>query len=106
MKISILGTEYDYEVIRRDDDSRLRGNDGFTDTSDKTIRVASDFYEDEPDAIKNLNTYKSKVKRHEAVHAFLYESGLCEWYNDERLVDWIAVQFPKMFAVFKEIEAI
>ena len=37
-----------------------------------------------------------EVVRHEIVHAFLYESGLSEYAQDEQLVDWIAMQFPKI----------
>lgn len=47
--------------------------------------------------------------RHEIIHAFLYESGLAENFEhanefgqDETMVDWIAMQFPKILEVYKE----
>ena len=106
MKINILGAEYDFEMIKHDDDSRLRQNDGFCDSTDKTIRIAIDFYEDDPGSIKNFDIYKKEIKRHEIVHSFFAECGLTEWQKNENLVDWIAIQFPKMLEVFKEVDAL
>ena len=43
--------------------------------------------------------------RHEIVHAFLYESGLdvsSEWARNEEIVDWIALQTPKLQKAFEE----
>jgi predicted SprT family Zn-dependent metalloprotease len=56
-----------------------------------------------------INAQK-EVMRHEIVHAFLYESGLgysthipnCAWAVNEEMVDWIAIQTPKMAKVFKQ----
>jgi hypothetical protein len=49
--------------------------------------------------------------RHEIVHAFLNESGLGwnalpnerAWAKNEEMVDWIAIQFPKIAKVFREL---
>ena len=49
---------------------------------------------------------KNKVLRHEIVHAFFHESGCSEWTNDENLVEWIAIQVPKMAKAMKEAGAI
>ena len=45
----------------------------------------------------------SEVMRHEVIHAFFNESGLSDYSNNEELVDWLAMQFPKMFKVFQEL---
>lgn len=64
---------------------------------------------DEPNpnlVMKDLYIEGIKVIRHELVHAFILESGLCEcctWAENEELVDWIARQFPKMNKVFSEL---
>lgn len=60
---------------------------------------------------KDLQQYKNSVMRHEIVHAFLYESGLdvCSkgaWAKNEEMVDWIAIQFPKMMVAFHEVGCI
>jgi len=106
MKINILGTDYNYVIVKHDDDSRLRGNDGFADFYEKTIGVASDYHEDEPHATRGLDMYRAKVKRHEIAHAFLFESGMEEWAHDEALIDWIAIQFPKLLKAFQEVGAV
>ena len=106
MKINILGTDYDYDVVNHEDDSRLRENDGFSDSYEKVIRIASDYYEDEPNAIRNFNEFMAAVKRHEIIHAFFFESGMLDWNKDESLVDWIAIQFPKLLKAFQEAGAV
>ena len=48
--------------------------------------------------------------RHEILHAFLNESGLCSstlcfeggWTKNEEMIDWFAIQFPKIAKVYKE----
>ena len=49
--------------------------------------------------------YKNKVFRHEIVHEFLEESGIqgeCPW-NTEEMVDWVALQLPKIVEACKEV---
>lgn len=106
MKINVLGTEYEVILKGKEADyPNLKRGDGYIDHSIKTIVVA-DF---EPDdySIQDLNRYENKVLRHEIVHAFMYESGLdicSEWGRDETLVDFIALQIPKMAKVMNELE--
>ena len=100
MKVNILGTPY--SISFRDS---LKGDaDGTCETYSKEI-VIKNIKEDEL-SFNNLDEYRKTVIRHEIVHAFLHESGLavsCEWgaYN-EALVDWIALQFPKLAKAFKD----
>lgn len=51
------------------------------------------------------------VIRHEVTHAFLFESGLSEntgysacWATNEEMIDWFAIQSPKIFKAFKELD--
>ena len=51
--------------------------------------------------------------RHEIVHAFLNESGLCWnskatdcWAKNEEMVDWFALQGPKIYKAWQEAEAL
>lgn len=53
--------------------------------------------------------YQKKVLRHEIVHAFLYESGLWQnaygskcWAKNEEMIDWMAIQIPKIQRAYKE----
>ena len=57
------------------------------------------------DAKGNLEDFKKSVKRHELIHAFLYESGLdsCSWAYNEEIVDWLAIQWHKINAAFDQL---
>ena len=57
-----------------------------------------------PGAKADLEHYKRKVIRHELLHAVLFESGLScnSWGENEEIVDWFAIQFPKLEALFQQ----
>lgn len=61
-----------------------------------------------PNTMENIGLYKDKVCRHEIIHAFLYESGLDveSWARNEEIVDWLALQIPKMVRIFKEVNCL
>lgn len=107
MKIVILGTEYTLIESNESDDSKLVGRDGYCDTSVKKC-VVDDMSNTDTDAKENLPEYKKSVKRHELIHAFLYESGLdsCSWACNEEMVDWLAIQSPKLLKAFKDADAL
>ena len=105
--VHILGTEYKILIIEEDDYRYSREADGWCDTQAKEILLFN--YKQDPDSVKDLVAYQKKVLRHEIVHAFLYESGLWQnsygskcWAQNEEMVDWIAIQEPKLNKAFKE----
>lgn len=104
-KVDILGQKYEiFKEATQEEFSQLKNYDGFTDTSVKKIAVAK--FERDEDSIEDLEYYSKKVLRHEIIHAFLYESGLdCNsnnrWARNEEMVDFFAVQIPKMVKIFK-----
>lgn len=102
----MLGTEYTIKQSNKVDDPNLEKNDGYCDVTTKTIVI--DTFQDTPDSKKDLDEYRKMVIRHELVHAFLFESGLdsCSWAADEEIVDWIAVQFPKLVDAFYDVGTI
>ena len=110
MKINILGVEYNLTVCNEDEDPRLCGVDGLTDETTKELLVESyDKHMDEPTRKRNLQVQTNKVKRHEIIHAFLFESGLAEnstWAQEEEMVDFFAIQFPKLLEAFKAADAL
>lgn len=56
-------------------------------------------------ATVNILGTEYKIVRHEIVHAFLKESGLdcnSDWARNEEIVDWIALQGPKIMAAWTE----
>lgn len=100
--VFILGTEYTiiYEPFEE------KGEDGFCDYTSKEIHIRND----NENEVGNFEWLKKKQLRHELIHAFLCESGLesnyehCKQYgHEETMVDWIAIQFPKILNVFQEL---
>lgn len=107
MKVNILGTEYTIETRKRQKDTRLDDNAAYCDDSVKKIVLAE--HEPDPHDKQNIEAVIKKVTRHEIVHAFLCESGLIEnsdWADNEELVDWIAIQGPKIWKAWQEAGAI
>lgn len=104
-KINILGTEYTIEPRNLKDENY----DGFTDNTNKLIVIRSD----NQNEVGDFDFLQKKQLRHEIIHAFLSESGLqCNWQHmeqfghDETTVDWFAIQSPKIFEVFQELDLI
>ena len=110
MKINILGTEYTLLVCGDTEDPRLSGYDGFCDETTKELFAESyDKNRDDPACKAKLQVQINKVKRHEIIHAFLFESGLAEnsvWAQNEEMIDFFAIQFPKMLEAFKAADAL
>lgn len=109
MQVNVLGTKYSIIESNRIDDPNLENNDGYCDHSTKTI-VIDTFQgcENHPNSLGNIDEYKKSVIRHELIHAFLHESGLnsCSWAKEEEIVDWIAIQFPKLMDAFESSNCI
>lgn len=105
MKVNVLGREYEIVIGEEKDYPHLKEANGYCDF---TIgRIVVEKMEVEEDTWQDMVFYTNKVIRHELVHAFLHESGLAvnsDWAYNEELVDWIAIQLPKMAEVFEEIE--
>ena len=109
MRLSVLGADYTIFFKKRSDDKAFEECDGYTDWSNHTICIVEP--ERGENDLDNLDAYKKKVLRHEIVHAFFIESGLMDSTNqsiggggayDEQLVDWIAIQGPKIVTAWKE----
>lgn len=105
--INVLGTEYTIHETDEQTEIRLCDCDGFCDKTTKEIYITT------PAKDCNLGDwtwYRNKILRHEIIHAFFFESGLHEnfecksWGISETLIDWFAVQFPKMQKVFEELK--
>ena len=101
MEINILGT--DYHVIVKDSNNPNHSNitndtQGICDPFNKVLVLNFDACEDR--ITKEIwNEYYSQILRHEIVHAFLCESGLNMYSEDETIVDWIAAMVPKIAAI-------
>lgn len=105
--INVLGTQIKVQFREEKQDKTLESCDGYFDSSESLIVVKIPIKDDM--SLGNLENYQKKVLRHEIIHAFLHESGLgcCAdhaecWATNEEMVDWFAIQSPKIFAVFRE----
>ena len=110
MTINVLGTEY--EVVFKNYDELAIFEDkeweAYCDSISKKIVIGN--IKTFPGYEKETEDYCRKCEketlRHEIIHAFLNESGLesCTlklsggWAKNEEMVDWIALQFPKIMA--------
>lgn len=109
MKLDILGTEYSLTVTSEDIDPRLKDMDGFCDETTREIVAENYQGRDRNGAKANLALQTRKVIRHEIIHAFLFESGLAEnsfWAQNEEMVDWVAMQGPKLMRAWQEAGAL
>ena len=101
--ISVLGTDYTVTHATQEEDPELKKLSGYCITAQKKIVI-------EADDLKNMDYTEQWVMRHELVHAFLHESGLdkeAPWGDEEELlVDWLALQLPKMVKAMKEAGAL
>lgn len=105
--INILGTKYLFKFASRESDKYLAECDGYCDKTSNIIAVLS---EDPKSNYDNYKNYQKKVVRHEIIHAYLNESGLQENYehsrqfgHDETMIDWFAIQLPKINRTIKEV---
>ena len=106
-KINVLGTDYEIFVRQDDEDPKLSECLGYCEQYSKKI-VLSDMKTVENDilCVENIDELKKKICRHEIIHAFLGESGLrssSDWAENEEMVDWFAIQIPKINKAFEEL---
>ena len=100
--VNILGTEYS---IRVDESLKNTSCDGLCKEYDKAITIRSiEAMLCEEDSMETKKIRYDQVLRHELIHAFFCEAGLDDYSSNEQLVDWIAIQFPKMLKTFQELD--
>lgn len=111
-ELYILGEAWKLYIGDEKEFPQLKNCDGYTDKTSRCIVVI-----DKPEEcnLQFFERYQRKVIRHEIIHAFMFESGLhsCAHYeateneeHPEMIVDWVAVQFPKLLKVFMEAGAL
>lgn len=113
--VNILGTKYRIEIHRISEDKNLKDNKwaGYCDEDAKLIVIA-DLDEEQYFSFqteKEKDVYTKKTLRHEILHAFLNESGLSDnalmyeaaWSKNEEMIDWFAIQYPKITEIYKEL---
>jgi len=104
MKINILGTEYEIKKLSESDYPKLKISDanGLAELYSKELIIDKNMNPQTGKEYANFEGYENKVVRHEIIHAFFHESGLVDYCQDEDLVNWLALQAPKMIKAFQE----
>ena len=107
--VNILGTPYTIRELSVDECPTLATCDGYCDWTTKEIVVERE----SEGTLGDMECYIKKVKRHEIVHAFLFESGMAEcsgeteaWARNETMVDWFARQGQKIYDAWREAGAL
>lgn len=114
--VNVLGEEYKI-LVDEFNTLELKGKNrsGYCAFYAKEIHIAN--LDTDPDCKDESEKVKERLKkeilRHEILHAFLRESGLQQntaetyaWAENEEMIDWFAVQYPKIQNAFKEAGAI
>ena len=118
MKVDVLGTKYTIKRVNFGQDAYMEKMHfgGYCDGGNKTIVILNlktvPEWVNEPDNI--VIEQEKETIRHELIHAFLNESGLRwnsfaaekAWAKNEEMVDWFAIQMPKLIKAFKDVDAL
>lgn len=110
MKLDIMGKEWTLEERSYKEDKLLDGCDGY---SDWTVRLMVVEREMEGGTLIEMEQFVKKVKRHEILHAYLFECGLAEcsgktdaWALNETMVDWLSRIGPRIMETWREADAL
>lgn len=118
MTVNILGTKYTVTKKKYSEDPAFAksGIDGYCKFQLHQIvhcdmSTYPDWEDESPESIHNT---EQQTLRHEIVHAFFHESGLSynantvdgSWAVNEEMVDWIALQGPKVYEAWRQADAL
>lgn len=100
-KVNILGTDYNISVNTK---PLERDADGLVCPYSKQLVICPVAHiADEIETTEGKEKAFKETVRHEVIHAFFMESGLPELSSNENVVNWLAIQFPKMQKTFEEL---
>ncbi|MBO4542815.1 MAG: hypothetical protein J5725_06480 [Bacteroidales bacterium] len=106
-KIRVLGQEYKIILDSSETNPKLEDNYGYLEPYSKKIVIDNSIDQDNgKTVVEGIDRFVNKIYRHEILHAFFQESGIRYKYSkdeEEFIVAWIAVQFPKMKKIFEEL---
>ena len=111
--VNILGTDYSIKVIEPTEDMNKNNWVGLCSSLKKEILISDLSNRSDLDSIQ-VNLYQKETLRHEIIHAFYNESGLQDsclafdgsWAKNEEMVDWLAIQIPKIFEAMKFVDCL
>lgn len=113
--VEILGAKYTIRKVKVGQDEfidRLQYGGYCNGTAREIVlldlKTVPDWASESPEIIQRK---ERETLRHEVIHAFLNESGLGwntlplehAWAKNEEMVDWIAIQFPKIHKAYVKL---
>lgn len=115
--VDILGTEYVIIVRKYSEDEYFKRAEcsGYCSGTEKEIVICdmSTYPDWENETKKVIETQTKSLLRHEIIHAFFNESGLAQnsnsvdaWARNEEMIDWFAIQGPKIWKAWQEAGAV
>lgn len=112
MTVNVLGTRYTIKRVDYGKDPDMANNCGLCKYKSRQIILLNlgtlPGWEGEPKEV--IAAHEREGLRHEIIHAFLHESGLGDsaapsgsaWATNEEMIDWFAIQWPKIAKAFRE----
>lgn len=94
--VNVLGTTYTVYLGSCEDLGIKETVDGDCEAMGKVIRLRTDMKDDWEGDIKLREKYVRQVLYHELAHAFFFESGLLELFDNERMCEWLEINAVKM----------
>lgn len=111
--VNVLGTPYAILFKKKSEEKLFEDSaDGYCDKTTKEIVILEADENRDPAEVSNFEEYQKQVIRQEIVHAFHMESGLQASFDvrdegfPEVIVDWFAIQGPKIMQAWKEADAL
>lgn len=103
MRVDVLGTKYTVIEKACKDEPMFYSNEaaGYCDPTVRQIVIRKDM-PPVRNPVDNHQQIKQETIRHELMHAFFFEGGMTDWGQNEMLVEFMAVQFPKMQKAMQE----
>ncbi|MEG1426060.1 MAG: hypothetical protein RSC76_00075 [Oscillospiraceae bacterium] len=115
MKVDILGAVYKVHIVNKFPKrmAQYEGEaGGLCNRHNRQIYIKREACADT--TAEGLERCVKETLRHELLHAYLSESGLSanalqyddSWAENEEMVDWLAIQMPKIFKTFQEVDCL
>lgn len=112
--VNILGTKYTITIKDYKDDKFFQLDEaaGYCAFTDKAIVICNmeTFPNWDNESERACENSMKTTLRHEIIYAFLNESGLAAnsneteaWARNEEMVDWFAIQGPKIAKIWQEV---
>ena len=112
--VDVLGVKYTIRRVKYGQDEYMEKMQygGYCDGGEKEIVILdlATTPEWKGEATAHIMQQEKETMRHELIHAFLNESGLRwnsfapekAWAKNEEMVDWFAIQMPRLLKAFKD----